>query len=273
MRNECTDTINLCKTTDMDKLILENFRTYKNRTEIDFAPITILTGKNNSGKSTIIKAILLLNDFLNSDNQLILEFDGASAQKHKIDCMSNALTWGSESKTFEITYEKDGYRFTFHFSESTLTGNLHKLEFVHLDTKSKMTIECLAKSVLHFKVDVDFLDSFNPFKAEIDDAEIKTLSNSLVAYNIEIENVGEAIKTFSKGSLESIELISRRNSLISKTKDIQKRINEINATNKKVNSVTKLVYDNNLRLDTNNDNTLTISSLLRRFLSSYFNSE
>jgi len=257
----------------MDKLILENFRTYKNRTEIDFAPITILTGKNNSGKSTIIKAILLLNDFLNSDNQLILEFDGPSAQKHKIDCMSNALTWGSESKTFEITYEKDGYLFTFHFSESTLSGNLHKLEFVHLETKSKLVIECLAKSVLHFKVDDDFLDSFNPLRAEVDDNEIKLLSNSIIAYTLEIEQVGQIIKSTTKGSPESIELISRRNSLLSKTKDIQKRINEINATSKKGTNDTKLVYDNNLRLETINDTSLTITSLLRRFLSSYFNSD
>jgi AAA15 family ATPase/GTPase len=41
---------------------LENFRVFKDYTWFDFAPITILTGPNNSGKSSLIKALLLLKD-------------------------------------------------------------------------------------------------------------------------------------------------------------------------------------------------------------------
>ncbi len=39
---------------------IENFRVFKEYTEFDFAPITLLTGANNSGKSSLIKALLLL---------------------------------------------------------------------------------------------------------------------------------------------------------------------------------------------------------------------
>lgn len=52
-------------------LSLENYRIFKSKTDFEFAPITILTGANNSGKSSIIKAIQLLiesasqRDFLN----------------------------------------------------------------------------------------------------------------------------------------------------------------------------------------------------------------
>lgn len=41
---------------------LENFRVFKDYTWFDFAQITILTGPNNSGKSSLIKALLLMKD-------------------------------------------------------------------------------------------------------------------------------------------------------------------------------------------------------------------
>ena len=41
---------------------LENFRVLKDYTWFDFAPITILIGPNSSGKSSLIKALLLLRD-------------------------------------------------------------------------------------------------------------------------------------------------------------------------------------------------------------------
>lgn len=59
---------------------LENFRVFKDYTWFDFAPITILTGPNNSGKSSLIKALLLLsnnaNDLLNVGTRL--NFDDAA---------------------------------------------------------------------------------------------------------------------------------------------------------------------------------------------------
>lgn len=42
------------------KLGLQNFRIFKSKEVLDFAPITILTGTNNSGKSTAIKCLQLL---------------------------------------------------------------------------------------------------------------------------------------------------------------------------------------------------------------------
>lgn len=54
---------------------LENFRVFKKNTWFDFAPITILTGTNNSGKSSVNKALLLLDENLNRSEICNLEFD------------------------------------------------------------------------------------------------------------------------------------------------------------------------------------------------------
>ncbi len=47
---------------------LENFRVFKDYTWFDFAPITILTGPNSSGKSSLNKALLLLRDNFEKGN-------------------------------------------------------------------------------------------------------------------------------------------------------------------------------------------------------------
>ena len=47
------------------KLTLKNFRVFDNKQggTFNLAPITILTGCNSSGKSSVVKALLLLKDF------------------------------------------------------------------------------------------------------------------------------------------------------------------------------------------------------------------
>lgn len=63
------------------KLTIKNFRVFdENGVSIDLNPISILTGSNSSGKSTIVKALLLLQDFcqqlkadFEEDRQLRLE--------------------------------------------------------------------------------------------------------------------------------------------------------------------------------------------------------
>lgn len=42
---------------------IENFRIFKDYTEFDFAPLTLLTGANNSGKSSLIM-VLLMNQII-----------------------------------------------------------------------------------------------------------------------------------------------------------------------------------------------------------------
>lgn len=39
---------------------IENFKSFRDRTELDFSPITVIVGANSSGKSSIIQTILLL---------------------------------------------------------------------------------------------------------------------------------------------------------------------------------------------------------------------
>ncbi len=57
-------------------LTIERFKSYRDETRIEFDPLTILVGRNNCGKSSIIQALLLLKQTLahpRSDIPLVLE--------------------------------------------------------------------------------------------------------------------------------------------------------------------------------------------------------
>ena len=55
-----------------NKLIIKNFRVFDdNGVIIDIKPMTILTGCNSSGKSSIVKAAFLLNSFMLLYNPII----------------------------------------------------------------------------------------------------------------------------------------------------------------------------------------------------------
>jgi AAA15 family ATPase/GTPase len=82
------------------KIGLENFRVFKDYTEIEFAPITVLTGANNSGKSSVIKAIQLLKSNFSDprpNSDLILSFISGD---HKLSSFNDVVNDPSKPLTF-----------------------------------------------------------------------------------------------------------------------------------------------------------------------------
>ena len=74
---------------------LENFRIFDKMTEFEFAPMTILTGANNSGKSSLIKALLLLADNAKKNNFEELDFSGDT---HHLDSFEYVKNRDSEKE-------------------------------------------------------------------------------------------------------------------------------------------------------------------------------
>ena len=47
---------------------IENFKSFKNRTSLELAPLTVLAGPNNAGKSTILRSMLLAKQSIEASN-------------------------------------------------------------------------------------------------------------------------------------------------------------------------------------------------------------
>ena len=116
----------------LNGLGLENFRVFKNKTWFDFAPITILTGTNSSGKSSLINAIEVLtsepeekskDDFFES-----IHYKDVPALKHfhfsKYQLYSRKLSKRlGDFATFQSNKNSDVtiyYRTAFNFSDQVI---------------------------------------------------------------------------------------------------------------------------------------------------------
>jgi|GEM_PF-1062149 len=117
----------------------ENFRVYKDQSNFDLAPITVLTGANSSGKSTVIKALKLFQKYWeNPDGQLPLYFEeGNDAKHHQLGNFRMSLS--SETGKDELILR---YFLPYHF----LFENIFVENVYVLDKSNKMENGELKKS-------------------------------------------------------------------------------------------------------------------------------
>lgn len=94
------------------KLKISDFKAHHN-TELSFAPLTLLTGINSSGKSTILQALLLLRQSFKK-NRLEKGLD-LNAPLCDIGKVKDALYRASKSEIISFTIETDE-TFTFSFN-------------------------------------------------------------------------------------------------------------------------------------------------------------
>lgn len=94
----------------MKFLAIENFRSIRKRIELDFSPLTILTGTNSSGKSTIIHALQLLKDEILNENK-------PSLTRIRINELSNHLGSFADILSKPFVNDTISFEYPFHFSE------------------------------------------------------------------------------------------------------------------------------------------------------------
>ena len=115
----------------LKELKLSNFRLFDNEITVRFRPITILIGKNNAGKSSIIKFLMMLKQTLempgkgflvpNGNNVRLGGFYGLKSKASRKRNLGFSLTVGADSSE---TY--DMFRF---LNERGLSTDYEKLEY------------------------------------------------------------------------------------------------------------------------------------------------
>lgn len=111
----------------MKFLGLHNFRIFNNSTVLDFAPITILTGPNNSGKSSILKALLLLKENLKPNAHLTMDIE-------KLNFLNGSHKLGSFDSCINKDGDKDHIAFALPFNLISSTDTII-LSYTRIDNK------------------------------------------------------------------------------------------------------------------------------------------
>lgn len=101
-------------------LTFDNYRIFENKTEIQLKPITFLTGPNSSGKSSILKSLLLLKSNYNSDLQ-VLDFTGPKHNLGTFDNTLNKKNSHSDIMTFGFQADITGKGFSSSFIKEPKT--------------------------------------------------------------------------------------------------------------------------------------------------------
>ncbi len=97
---------------DVTKFGLSNFRVFKEHFDFDLAPIMVLTGSNNSGKSSLSKALLLLKenqDQINRDVHSTMKLNYIIGE-HDLGNHKYTVNTFGENTIFSFTYFLD-YKF------------------------------------------------------------------------------------------------------------------------------------------------------------------
>lgn len=172
----------------MNKIGFGNFRRFTKFSPIEYRGITFLVGQNNSGKSTVVKALLLVHEYLKSGD--IFNF---SFVNHHIE-ETNIVTYGRAKNTFAahdfISFE---LQIDAYIIEIVISGVPDKtVAFVE-----QLLISDTSKNInYHFK---PFDKSLDIFKGEIFESEQAELSNQ------QLQTLEEEVKKL-KAEIENSEL-------------------------------------------------------------------
>lgn len=83
----------------MSKIGIKNFRVFKEFTEFEIKPITLLTGPNNAGKSSFTKLLLLLKNGIKK-----LNFNEGL---HNLESFEKVLNWENKQNTLELSFDNE----------------------------------------------------------------------------------------------------------------------------------------------------------------------
>lgn len=181
------------------KIGLENFRLFKDNVNFDFAPITLLTGVNNSGKSSLIKALLLLKDsFAKSPNLSSLLF--TEGGKHNL---------GTFEKVKNRESKDDYIKFSLKIPNNTIEENLY-FDLTYIPNKFREN--GILKSFKIYTVNEILID-FNP-SIKIDEiTNNKEVINDYCASDIKLLKINlEYFINILKNNIQKAKQEGKRNS-------------------------------------------------------------
>ena len=267
----------------MEKILIHNFRKIKEAWELNLAPITFLTGTNNSGKSSVMKALMLLDGFGSSKNHFELNFNQKHSRNHKIDCFSNAINRHNlKEKLYDLNFsiENKDYYIDYHFyplesnDDRFEKGKLKSIKFTSKYDNSLFSITNLAGDEYQLSIDNSFIQHGN------NHSDIADEDNELINFqNLKRDNEKELERLKASIKISDEDNIFTNYPKWLKATSVEGAIKKIEANIKKLNKKIKDLENNNVK-DNQQFNpsfnledfagSESIDKIIRRVLSKYF---
>lgn len=165
----------LQKKHNMKSIGFRNFRKFKEFPNTSLGNINILVGKNNSGKSTLVKATLLVLNYLKSNNHQEFPFSTQLLTDANINSFDRALRHNSKEKTITFSCQLSKYiiSLTIQGEENRNSGIVQKLCVEDSVLKITVTNNFIEKTVTILKENTNSKDN-TALKEEIK-SKIKSL--------------------------------------------------------------------------------------------------
>jgi predicted ATPase len=200
----------------MNRIGFKNFRRFKNFEPLEYKGITFLVGRNNAGKSTLVKALLLIDNYFKSNSIGTLSFGTDVLEDANIVTYGRAKNLHATDNFIYFTQEIENY-----LIELTITGE---------DDKSFASVHSLTISDVENKLSFDFNIQNRFIKVtKTRNQQVGKASQHFIA-DIETQ-IAETQKQLEepglkKTSKEYIELISKLDNLKEKLASIQQETND-----------------------------------------------
>ena len=154
----------------MKKMAIKGFRCFERTTEFELERLTLITGGNSVGKSSLLKAVSILTDTLSGDGSR-LDFDGPNSLHHGVPSMQQALPWSRDRRRRNVHAHSlkrlSNHKFQFSSSDGDLTTDLTFMAFEDVEEAHlvSVTVRHVDFGVLvHAKRHVDVRMSYVDFE-------------------------------------------------------------------------------------------------------------
>jgi predicted ATPase len=196
----------------MKKIAFNNFRRFQDFPTLELGKISIMVGRNNSGKSTMVKAILLALDYLQNQQFNEFSFANKSLEDANIVTFGRAKNNKTESNEIALHLELDGFIFSvfIYGNDEDTAASVSKVIIIDINSNINFTI--------NYNENIINISRTNP--------QLSTEFDSIQILESEWEEIQKEMDKpdFKKSSSEGLRIIDRYNTLNDKLSSLNKNL-------------------------------------------------
>ena len=234
MQLDCTLMLNICS---MNSLGFKNFRKFTDLKPIEFKGITFLVGRNNAGKSTFVKAVILVIEYLK--HRYIDEFPIANLSKADLN-LSNfgkIKTLGQNEDSVVFEFAIDIYDICLKISGNDYLRTANVIELKITDTQNGY----------EFEAKPELMDYYIRYDSSIyNKHHRKSTEEGIANIKLEIAKIEQEIKDID--NKKDLRAIAEKNNMLGglngALKYLENRLNELEDNEEENFTISYMIEEN-----------------------------